>query len=562
MLRIFVFLCLVLLPSFAFGATYTVCNAGCDWTTIQGAFDDGSINGGNGLEPGDVVEVRADIPGGSKTYFETVTPGSNDSGATENHVIIRGRSGDTITIDGQGTRQYCFDISYSYITVDNFTMDHATTYTFRFDGSNGGTIQNCNVNCSTYGHQGIYFKDTTDVLIANNTITTDDGSWTGTPDGIYIQHVTTGIIEGNSIILRNDNSSPHKDCIQLATNSGASGGCKDIIIRNNYLEHNNASTSNSQGIYVSAANRGGYVYIYNNVYYVPNGVSTGSGGIIIDNGEWEGGTPATGYIYNNTVVVEGNVAHAYRVNEASYFQNNIAVMTNDNICFWIDEDNDGWTVANFHHNLAYRPTESGAWRYVSSNKTLATWQAVGGSPGTGSLFTDPSLDASHKPDAVGDPIVNAGIAINGTFTTDKDGTTRGDTWDIGAYEFSGSSDTTPPVISNIVPLPTVEYPSATTTVTVTWDTNECAVCRIGEVDEADEDDLTNLATVETQGACGAGYGTSFSYEFTSLSPEDAKTAYIGGQDEAADNETTDNMVSAFTIAASPPPGDRMTIAFP
>jgi len=123
--------------------------------------------------------------------------------------------------------------------------------------------------------------------------------------------------------------------------------------------------------------------------------------------------------------------------------------------------------------------------------------------------------------------------------------------DQGAYEGEGEGDTTPPVIGNIVPLPTVEYPSATTTVTVTWDTDECAVCRIGESDAADEDDLTNLATVETQGACGAGYGTSFSYDSTGLNPSDAKTYYIGGQDESAANETTSNAVSAFTINPSP-----------
>lgn len=151
--------------------------------------------------------------------------------------------------------------------------------------------------------------------------------------------------------------------------------------------------------------------------------------------------------------------------------------------------------------------------------------------------------------------------VQAILTTDKDGTVRG-TYTQGWDEYSSEADTTPPVIQNIDPLPTEEYPSATTEVTVTWDTNECAVCRIGEADEADEDDLTYLATVETQGACGDGYGTSFSYDSTGLSPEDAKTYYIGGEDESEGNETTANAISAFTIAALPPPGGRMTLAFP
>lgn len=87
-------LLLCLLPVWAFGATYTVCASGCDETAIQDVFDN------NDLAPGDIVEVRADSPGGSKYYREFVTWGSNDGGASGNNVILRGRSGDTVTITG------------------------------------------------------------------------------------------------------------------------------------------------------------------------------------------------------------------------------------------------------------------------------------------------------------------------------------------------------------------------------------------------------------------------------------------------------------------------------
>jgi len=53
-----------------------------------------------------------------------------------------------------------------------------------------------------------------------------------------------------------------------------------------------------------------------------------------------------------------------------------------------------------------------------------------------SITDNPDLNANYKPDEGDDPVVNAGVALNGTFTTDKDGTTRGTTWDMGAYEFS------------------------------------------------------------------------------------------------------------------------------
>jgi len=75
--------------------TVTVCSSGCDETTVQGAFDN------HDLAPGDVVEIRADSPGGTVTFRESnVTPGSNDEGDASNQLTIQGRSGDTVIING------------------------------------------------------------------------------------------------------------------------------------------------------------------------------------------------------------------------------------------------------------------------------------------------------------------------------------------------------------------------------------------------------------------------------------------------------------------------------
>jgi hypothetical protein len=72
----------------------TVCAAGCDETTIQAAFDN------NDFGADSVIEVRAASPGGTATYREMVTWGSNDEGASGQPVVLRGRSGDTINIYG------------------------------------------------------------------------------------------------------------------------------------------------------------------------------------------------------------------------------------------------------------------------------------------------------------------------------------------------------------------------------------------------------------------------------------------------------------------------------
>jgi len=48
-------------------------------------------------------------------------------------------------------------------------------------------------------------------------------------------------------------------------------------------------------------------------------------------------------------------------------------------------------------------------------------------------------------------LIGAGVELNSIFTTDKAGTTRGSTWDIGAYEYEeGEADTEDPVVTEFV----------------------------------------------------------------------------------------------------------------
>jgi len=128
---------LLFIPLSTYAGTYTVCSSGCDETTIQAVFTN------NDLAPGDIVEVRADTPGGSKSYNETVTPGSDDIGDSGSQLVLQARSGDTITIDGQDTRNYCIDLSNrSYITVDGIDVTGATNDCIHGSNADNNTIQN------------------------------------------------------------------------------------------------------------------------------------------------------------------------------------------------------------------------------------------------------------------------------------------------------------------------------------------------------------------------------------------------------------------------------------
>jgi len=113
---------LLLLPVAGWATTYTVGSSGCDYTTIQGAID------GEDLGPNDEVEIRADTPGGTKTYNEAITIYSSDGGDSSGYVTIRGREGDTITIDADGLGDKSCILLYGtqYIKVKNLTLTHSS----------------------------------------------------------------------------------------------------------------------------------------------------------------------------------------------------------------------------------------------------------------------------------------------------------------------------------------------------------------------------------------------------------------------------------------------------
>jgi hypothetical protein len=289
---IILILSLIFFPGVAQATTYTVCSSGCDSNTIQRILDSYDLAGG------DIVEVRADSVGGSKTYYEKVTPGADDGGGVGNPVVIRARPGDTITIDGQDIRDSAFDIlNANYITIDGFYMDNHTTYSIDIRGSGsrgtasvyrtGIIVRNCHINITT--DQAIHVRYGRDCVIQNNTITTDDGSNAGQTDGIYLQGGTGNIVDGNHVTLRNDDNTPHCDGIQGAWED-------NVIVRNNLFKHDNNSTANKQCIYLSESD--GYVNVYNNVCAATNS-TTGSNVLSVLHGS------ATVEIYNNTVYVNG-----------------------------------------------------------------------------------------------------------------------------------------------------------------------------------------------------------------------------------------------------------------
>jgi hypothetical protein len=111
----------ILFRAEAWGTIYTVCSSTCDETTVQAAF------ARHTLSPGDIVELRANIPGGTKCYNEQVVWPVDDRGSQAGgFVTLRGRKGDTIilgggtTIDPTGWSLYSDSIYRKHIGAARF----------------------------------------------------------------------------------------------------------------------------------------------------------------------------------------------------------------------------------------------------------------------------------------------------------------------------------------------------------------------------------------------------------------------------------------------------------
>lgn len=102
-------------------------------------------------------------------------------------------------------------------------------------------------------------------------------------------------------------------------------------------------------------------------------------------------------------------------------------------------------------NNVYAPGFTNTW--LGTNYSAAAMVAGPDPTGVAGVpsFVDPASDFHYATNnSVG---VGAGLALNSLFTTDKDGVTRGATWDDGAYQFVGSVTNLPPnTPSNNTPL--------------------------------------------------------------------------------------------------------------
>ena len=433
-------------------ATYTV-GPGQTYATFAACF--AAVD----LAPGDIVEARAAVPGGSHTFTETLTPGANDFGAAGNPLVIRARSGDTITIDAQNTRNYCLEITSSansHITIQGFAMTGANIYLCRVQGGgagsllNGFTLQNnsltiANNTSTSFSHEGFLCQWVDNLIIRSNFITTADASMPYQTDGMYIQNAATVLIENNRVEIRNDDSTGHNDCIQFAAIDA--GVIPNFTIRNNILIQNSTATGHTQVLYCEYP-KAGTIRIYNNIFIVAN-ANTGSFAVTVTP---KASSTVQVYVENNSFWLNGNNGGLRMDPDVKnpYILNNI--LHNDNgsyspVAFWLESLT--VTTSRINNNIWYfsNPANvSNMFRDSGSFKNWAQWQATG--KDVNSFNTNPNYvnrTGFNLQLAVGSPAIGSGANLSAEFTTDILGITRTAPWDMGVYKFGGGLPSVRPV---------------------------------------------------------------------------------------------------------------------
>ena len=247
--------------------TYTVCAAGCDFTSIQDAIDS--------AVPGDIIEVY------SGTYYENVIvdkkltlKGVNTAGMP---VVDANNSGDAFWLSADG-------ITVEGFKVINLGSNQAGIYVY----SNNNTIINNNITGNTtntnshgifiyhtssntvkdnillYNWHGLYLYGTTSTacthnILANNTVIEN-------LNGIYIRYSDNNIIRNNTVSNNNDGFFGfYSDNNTITDNIVNSNTVNGIFLENsiNNTLTGNIIEGNSYGIFCQPSENNS---IYNNLF--------------------------------------------------------------------------------------------------------------------------------------------------------------------------------------------------------------------------------------------------------------------------------------------------------
>jgi parallel beta-helix repeat protein len=424
MYRLGLFLFIILIqPAIIFSASYYVDVFGNDqndgtsvntpWQTIS------KVNSVIFL-PGDQILFKR---GG--IWFETLVVPS--SGTAQSPIVFGDYGdGELPVIDGTNVRSSCIYVhTKNHIIIKNFSVKN--------NNGNGTIWIMYGVNVSVQnniiyatGKGGIFIENSSNCLLAGNSITTPDGFFDNETDGIYSQRNILNKYEKNKIIIKNSHPVYHVDGIQSYLD-------ESLQISNNHIIQDNSKQS-SQGIYSTFSS--GANYFYNNVVDCPFSTSSVVGFVTLS-------ANSALYLVHNTLIGKG--ANIISISGSPYFliQNNIfyAISPNHAII------NIGSITGSLEmdYNLYYNHWNPIVLVYQGAPLTFTQWQHLGYD--VNGVISDPSLKEDYTLNG-GSPAIDMGSDMGLTYRYDKAGTLRPQLAgvDIGAYEVISeiqSSDSIP-----------------------------------------------------------------------------------------------------------------------
>lgn len=397
------------------------------WRTI-GTISWGSIAAGDTVYLSGGTTTQSYTGSGSTTILTVGASGSAGNPITIRGGVDAGHNGSAI-IDGQSGGRDCLDIiSRTNVTIQNLTLQNPGG---GFDciwctGCGNIIIQNNTIHVggtSSNTHSvGVDVRSTTAAVTVRANYVDTAVNFLDQTDCIYAQNCVDGLlIDGNDIHQLNWNSNGHNDGIQLGFNNNST-------ISNNYIEVP-IGGANVHGMLLSDPNTtGSKTYtVFNNVINATSGAITC---ILLQN------TTQTGkfLIYNNTIYNAGSVAWGISLaslNVLSEIKNNIIWVIGAS---GVGINNAGWTPTS-SNQIDYNDifTSGGAASFSGTTTGWNTAHGISADP----LFISNGTDFHLQSTSL---CKNAGVT-EAVVTTDKDGIARpqGSVYDIGAYEFNGST---------------------------------------------------------------------------------------------------------------------------
>ncbi len=397
------------------------------------------------LQPGDTLDVESGSYAGFISGWDSTPASSGDpygyiDGTAGNPITIQAdpsAPAGSVIIDSRDNKTAVgidLEPADNYITISGLTIEDGdgsiTRAGFKVTGTNDSLINN---TVTGVGGFGILADNANNVLLQGNTVSGTTGSG-ATGHGIYISGSTNdAVVEGNTI-ANNGYIGIHVDG---DASEGGLGLVTNALIEDNVIYGNGQNGINADGLQNSTIENN-LIYNYQDYgicLYQVNASGPSKNNIIVDNTIDYGTSSGAGAALR---ILDGSTGNTVL--------NNI-LLGGGGITIRISSDSMSGLTSNYNVVESLFQSED-----TGNTESLAQWQSSTGQDAKSftatpsQLFVNPS--GNNYQELSTSPSIGAGTATDSP-STDILGNPRPSSYgyDIGAYEYKGSSSGAPTVVS-------------------------------------------------------------------------------------------------------------------